>query len=304
MIVAGIIPSLDYMDKAGKTKHEPKSMNTFIQPLVDELKDLYRVGKHIVTHEHPKGVILHAMLLGVSCDSPASRKLVGFLSHSALKGCTKCTHEFSGKVGEKTYHGYDKKNWTLRNNETHRLHCALISRAPNDSQRSDLEKKYGCRDSVLLELDYFDPIRYNAIDAMHLLYLGIAKSFFELLVDLEILTEQKMAMITENLENMYTSSRKSWLPKNIGTHWKFFNAYEWKEWTFVYSLPGLRKVISPEYLNIWAVFVEACRLISKPSVSQDDINNADLKFSQYIKLLQKKIWKGRNQTKSSYELPS
>ena len=286
MIVGGIVPSLDYIDHTGKTKHEPKSMNTFLKPLVEELNALWRIGRPIETYEHPKGVIMHAMLLCVSCDSPASRKLVGFLSHCALKGCTKCYHEFKGKVGEKTYHGYEKRLWESRDNGTHRDHCDAICRAENDSQREKLEKKYGCRYSVLLELCYFDPIRHNAIDAMHNLYLGIAKAFFELLVEMGILTDEKLAMITRNLENMYSNSGKSWLPKNIGSHWKYFNAFEWKQWTLVYSLPALCKVISPEYLKTWSIFVEACQLISKPCVSQSDVDQADIKFCEYVKALQ------------------
>ncbi len=289
MIVAGIIPSLDYIDHTGKTKHEPKSMNNFLRPLVDELNELWRIGRPIDTFEHPNGVLMHAMLLCVSCDSPASRKLVGFLSHSALKGCTKCYHEFKGKVGEKTYHGYEKHLWEPRDNNTHRKHCNAIRNAQNEKQKGDLETKHGCRYSVLLDLDYFDAIRHNAIDAMHNLYLGIAKSFFELLVEKEILTDVKLAMITKNLEEMYTNSGKSWLPKNIGSHWKCFNAFEWKQWTLVYSLPALRKVIAPEYLKIWSIFVEACQLISKPCPSQEDIDQADSKFSEYIKALQGKF---------------
>ena len=101
MIVAGIIPSLDYLDEKGKTRHEPKSMNTFLRPVVDELKQLWRVGKWINTHDHPGGIVMNAMLLGIACDSPASRKICGFLSHNAIKGCTRCLHEFKGKVGEK-----------------------------------------------------------------------------------------------------------------------------------------------------------------------------------------------------------
>ncbi len=36
----------------------------------------------------------------------------------------------------------------------------------------------------------------------------------------------------------------------------------------------------------WAIVVEAYQLISKPCVSQNDIDKADLKFSEYIKALQ------------------
>ncbi len=291
MIVAGIIPSLEHIDSKGKTRHEPKSMNNFLKPLVDELNELWRVGKWIHTYENKEGTIMRAMLLGVACDSPATRKSSGFLAHSALLGCTRCYHRFPGKVGEKRYSGYDYKNWDLRDNETHRKHCDKIRLAKTDSKRSDLESEYGCRYSTLLELPYFDVIKQTSIDAMHLLFLGIAKSFFALLVERGILTEEKMAMITENLQNMHSTSHKAWLPKNIGSHWKFFNAYEWKNFTMIYSLQAFRGVIPPEYLQTWSQFVNACQLICKPCVTQPEVEKAHDLLCNYVKRLQNQFGK-------------
>ncbi len=300
MIVAGIIPSLDYLDEKGKTRHEPKSMNTFLRPIVDELKELWRVGKWINTYDHPNGIVMKAMLLGIACDSPASRKICGFLSHNAIKGCTRCLHEFKGKVGKKTYHGFDKHCWPKRTNESHRKHCCEISNAENKTQKEKLESQYGCRDSVLLELSYFDIIRQNVIDPMHNLFLGSAKSFFALLVEREILDDIKMAQMTQNLEKIYSNSSKSWLPKNIGSHWKYFNAYEWKQFTLVYSLQAFRGVISKQYLETWSIFVEACQLISKPCVTKTDLEAADLCFQNYIKALQKQF--GRESIKPNQHM--
>ena len=44
-------------------------------------------------------------LLCVGCDVPVSRKLCGFLGHSATMGCNKCKKEFPGMIGEKNYGG-------------------------------------------------------------------------------------------------------------------------------------------------------------------------------------------------------
>ena len=41
--------------------------------------------------------------------------------------------------------------------------------------RNQLESSYGCRYSVLLELDYYDPIRMLVVDPVHNLFLGSAK---------------------------------------------------------------------------------------------------------------------------------
>ena len=42
-------------------------------------------------------------LICVGCDIPASRKLCGFLGHSATAGCNKCKKKFPGGVGEKLW---------------------------------------------------------------------------------------------------------------------------------------------------------------------------------------------------------
>ncbi len=166
-----------------------------------------------------------------------------------------------------------------------------IRLAETDKERSDLESEHGCRYSVLLELDYFDVIRQTPIDAMHNLFLGIAKAFFELLVDRGILTDAKMAMITSNLENMFTNSSKSWLPKNIGSHWKFFNASEWKQWVMIYSLPAFRGVIPIDYLKTWSLFVNACQLICKPLVSKSEAEKAHNLLCDYVKQLERQFGK-------------
>lgn len=54
------------------------------------------------------------LLLGVACDMPASRKASGFLSHTALLGCTKCYKEFPGGVGHKSYSGFNRDSWSIR----------------------------------------------------------------------------------------------------------------------------------------------------------------------------------------------
>ena len=237
LVVAGIIPSLDYTNDKGKVRHEPENIQPFVQPIVDELKELWHPGKVIETYEHPgpDGVIMNCALLGVACDSPASRKLCGFLSHSAIFGCTKCYHIFDGAVGNKTYHGHEKHCWPLRENEKHRKHCIAIQKAPSVNKRKNLETKHGCRPSALLDLPYFDIVRQNLVDPMHNLFLGNAKGFFEILIEKGILDDDKMAQITRNLERIHTNSSKAWLPKNIVSNWRMFNASEWKSWTTVFS---------------------------------------------------------------------
>ena len=64
-----------------------------------------------------KAVLVRCALLCVACDIPASRKVCGFLGHSATYGCSKC---FPGQVGKKDYSGFDRSQWKERTLEEHR----------------------------------------------------------------------------------------------------------------------------------------------------------------------------------------
>ena len=97
--MAGIIPE--------KNK-EPKSLNTFLAPIVDELKVLWK-GVKLMTSQCPEPLTYRGALLLASADLPAVRKLCGFKGHSAHRGCSKCFKFFPGNFGEKRdYSGFDR----------------------------------------------------------------------------------------------------------------------------------------------------------------------------------------------------
>lgn len=94
MILVAIIPS----------PKEPKlTMNSFLYPLVQELKELWS-GVIIHCPSHPlKNIPIRAALTCCACDIPATGKLCGFVDHSAKLGCLKCTKKFPNI----TTHGAD-----------------------------------------------------------------------------------------------------------------------------------------------------------------------------------------------------
>ncbi len=118
LIIGGVIPSLDFSD--GKTtRTEPELLDSFQDPIVDELSTLWRHGAKIETYNHPDGVQMRAALLLNSSDCPAARKSSGFLAHSANYGCNYCFKKFPGKVGEKYYGGFNDV-WPERSMDEHR----------------------------------------------------------------------------------------------------------------------------------------------------------------------------------------
>ena len=162
LILVGLIPAMT---------HEPVHLNFFLQPLVDELKKLYN-GVRMYTYESPMyAVLLRAMLLCVACDIPAARKVCGFKSHAAIAGCSRCLKKFHNR----NYSGFVRSSWPKRDLSTHRDIANQIRQCYTQNERDKLEKEYGIKDCVLLQLEYFDPIRYCIIDPMHNLFLGTAK---------------------------------------------------------------------------------------------------------------------------------
>ncbi len=165
VILVGLIPG----------PKEPKhDINAFLTPLVEELLNFWK-GVKMRVFSFSESVLIRCALLCVACDIPASRKVCGFLGHSANLGCSKCLKEFPGTVGQKDYSGFDRTQWPRRNLQQHRDNVNNITQCIAKTRRDELESKYGCRYSVLLKLPYFDPVRMAIIDPMHNLYLGTAK---------------------------------------------------------------------------------------------------------------------------------
>lgn len=170
--------------------HEPKGdVNTYLSPLVQELQLLYH-GIISPNSNCPSGTTtFRAVLSCIGSDLPATRKICGFLSYNATKGCSKCLKEFpTMSFGEKPdYSGYDCDNWEARKLESHITHAQLVREATTASSQSKLEREHRVRYSKLLLLPYFDIIRYHTIDPMHAIFLGIAKHTIKAWKDSSIL---------------------------------------------------------------------------------------------------------------------
>ena len=104
IIICGLIPG---------PKEPSYNINSFIEPIVTGLQHWWRVTESTLPHGKIK---IRAALICVACDSPATRKVGGFLSHTAKKGCFRCHKTFlCERFGKKSdYSGFDREKWILR----------------------------------------------------------------------------------------------------------------------------------------------------------------------------------------------
>lgn len=164
-------------------------------PLVEELKELWD-GISVPLCVPIKGnVVIRLAVICVACDIPAVRKLCGFAGHSACLGCSKCKYKCEHQSWGMDFSGYDRSEWQMRNSIEHREHASKYLSARTVREQKQYLGKYGVRYSILLELPYFDIVRYHIIDPMHNLLLGTAKHVMKTWINKGVITSKDLEII-------------------------------------------------------------------------------------------------------------
>ena len=110
--------------------------------------------------------------------------------------------------------------------------------------------KTGAKYSVLLQLPYYDAVRFVIIDPMHNLFLGLAKT-------------------------------------KISSGFGGFTADQWKNWVIYYSAFALKGILPQEHYDAWMCFVTACRLICCQTVTIAQCSEAESKIIEFCKHFEK-----------------
>ena len=261
---------------------EPKrNINAFLQPFVHELLRFWQ-GVLMSVHSFQEKVLVRCALLCVACDIPASRKVCGFLGHSAGLGCSKCSKRFSGQVGQKDYSGFDRSQWPPRTLDEHKRNICMIRQCTTKTARNDLESKFGCRYSILLDLPYFNPIRMTVIDPMHNLYLGTAKRILkDVWVERGFICDRNASLIQYRVDSVQVPHYVGRIPHKIASAFSGFTADQFKNWTNLFSLMTLHDLLPTEDLQCWRYFVLASRILCQMVITDEEIKLADAFLLQF-----------------------
>ena len=279
IIICGLIPG----------PREPShNINSFLEPLVEDLLTLWR-GKEIKLPS--KTISIQAALICVSCDSPAMRKVCGFVAHNAVKGCYKCMKSFqTASFGEKPdYGGFDRSTWVLRKHKDCFDAGMLHKHAKTAKERSAIERSYGVRYTALLTLPYYDAVSFCMIDPMHNLLLGSAKTFTKMWI------EQAQACdfthIQRIVNDFITPSGIGRLPGKVENKFSDFKAEQWKNWILIYSIVCFKPFLSNCQYSMWLLFVKACSLLCSHAISKNAISLADGLIHRYCCLFEAEFGK-------------
>lgn len=272
IILVGVIPG---------PKEPPLLINTYLEPLVDELIKLW---SGVIFKDHNgHSTIVRAALLCSSCDIPASRKVCGFVGHNAFKACSKCSLSFpTASFGENPdFSNFDKTQWDCRQSTEHRIIAERHRKCNTRSNQKSLEREYGVRYSVLLKLPYFDPIKMCVVDPMHNLLLGTAKHITEIWKSSGILTSKDFDIIQEKVDSMVTPTDIGRIPFKIASKFSGFTAEQWKNWVVYYSLFSLKDVLPWRHYNCWHLYVKICFLLCRRRVTEAQLREADALLDEF-----------------------
>ena len=99
------------------------------------------------------------------------------------------------------------------------------------------------RYSLLLDLSYFNPIKFGVVDPMHNLLLGTAKHMFSLWLEQNLLTQQNLDMLQQRCEKFNFPHDMGRLPLKIGSNFSGFTADQWRIWTTVLSVVVVKGIL-------------------------------------------------------------
>ena len=266
ILLIGVIPG----------PHEPKkTMNTYLNPLVKELKDLWK--GIIMQSASGTPLLVRSALICTACDIPASRKVSGFVGHSAYRACSRCLKQFPTEVfGQKPdFTGTERSSWPPRDIESHRQHSLEHKNCNTLTDQKKIERDYGCRYSVLLELPYYDIIKFCVIDPMHNLLLGTAKHILSVWLSIGVITKNDFLSIQEKVDAFITPSGIGRIPSKIASGFSSFTAEQWRNWTLIYSLYALKGILPHNHYDCWLMFVKATNILCQRQISLQELEEGD-----------------------------
>lgn len=172
----GIIP--------GPKEPKAEEINHILDPLVDELNELWTGVWFSETSQFPRGRKIYAALFPLIGDLPAMRKVAGFSGHSSSMFCSYC------QIRREDIDDPDVNEFLPRRNAEHMKSAQKWEDCQTSWERDEITREKGVRASSLNKLPYWRPIEYSIIEVMHGLILGNLKDHSQSYLNMALAGEE------------------------------------------------------------------------------------------------------------------
>lgn len=176
--------------------------------------------------------------------------------------------------------------WPSRHLESHRETCRKLKQCKSHNETAELESQTGIRYSALIDLPYFDPVRFTIVDPMHNLFLGTAKRIMKIWTQNDLITKEDMKVIQSRADSIRVPSDVGRVPRKIASSFSGFTAEQWKNWVVIYSMFALRGILPQDDYVCWQSFVLSCFFLCGREISSIELTKADLLLLKFCKKVQ------------------
>ena len=278
---------------------KPKNLNSFLRPLVDELEALENGQVTAVDGDTGREFILHAHVLIVTGDGPATADAMGMKSPgNAFRSCRMCTIAGTRRtdVRQSPYYvphtNYPFERPPIRTNLRDNINTVEIANDDESRRLTGIKDK-----SELLRLRSIHFPRSFPGDIMHCVLQNITPMLFQLWNGTKLAIDDKKASHSrayqdcsglpsyclkkddlDSIGDALAQSRATiplslgHAPRRINNHYKGFKAAEWKAWLIHYGTPLLWKHLDETYLANFRDLGTFYRLATAPAVSYHDLS--------------------------------
>ena len=174
--LVGVVP--------GPNKPNLDQMNPFLALLVQDLLPFWTPGVRFSrTANHPDGRLVSGALIPLVSDLLAARQVAGFSPARHNFFCSFCLLSLD------RIEDLDKSTWPPRTLEHHLEGTKAWKEAPNSAEQQKIFDRYGVRWTALLDLPYWNPLKFTTIDSMHNHYLGLLQNHLRSIWGIDVKAE-------------------------------------------------------------------------------------------------------------------
>ena len=249
------------------------NLNSILQLVLNKLKYHKENGINIQTKDGAK--IVRAMLIQGIFDFIAKAMALNHVQFNGYYGCPYC-------MDRGTYCNH-RTIWLPSDEHEQRTLANLVEfvRQAESTHKS----VYGIKGRSILS-EHMNIILSVVIDYLHSILEGITKAFMEFWFDSKYSSNpfsirKFLKEIDKKLSRIRPPHNFRSSPRSISSFWK---ASELKAWLLFYSVPILKDILPPKYINHWILLVCAMHILLSTSISQEDLVFANENLIQFYEL--------------------
>ena len=276
----------EHMILVGLWVNEKKPvMNTFLQPVINELNSLASEGVEWVMEGE---TAIKSKLVPLCCcvDSVCRCSMLNMKQFNGRFGCTFCYHSTENVNGVRKY-PISEDVPEIRTHENI-IKDMLATRVQNKrtGEPEIIEVRGVKGPSALMNLQYFDLADGMTPDSMHSVYLGVVEQYTNLILSncnapYYVGSPNNLAAIDERLLSIKTPKSITRTPRSLTlrSSWK---ASEWRSWLLNYSLICLTGILPSKYFNHLSKLVCGIEMLLRDSISSNDISCANKLLVEFV----------------------